>query len=641
MSTCLFGDYKVTHEVWEDDGNPYPTEKIQWYRKSGKDYQPITTRQIFNDRGSELLSMFQDTINRTWNSLINNPETSGCIMEGVTDTSDITFDKIGVLVTSDGISLSSSLGLHNSCMDNDVVTAFYPWNVIEKYIVVSYANPNTPTIPEPSKMDGSTWIKVFGGKSHERGRCVTSTTDGGVVVAGDYHSNTGDFQGTRKGDSTRLADWMDEDASFIALGYRDRSDVFVIKLDDQGNILWKNTYSGQGSNVCNSITTNSDGDVLIAGWTSSSSGDFEGMGRGEKDIFVIKHDKNGNILWKKSFGGSGSDVGESIKITKDNGIQIIGRTHSNDGDFEGLLSQNTELHFTEREYILVMDLDMDGGIMSKRVYQIDNNNGDSRVSGHSSVATTSDDGIVITGETNCYTGEFKGMGKGGSDDVFVIKIDRTGGIVWKKTFGGNESEKGDCIITTSDDGMIVTGHVFPKSEGIVQGDFSGIKKFGKYDSGEIFVFKLDKDGSLVWKTLIGGSGQQIPHSIVNTLDGGILITGQTTFCDDGDFKGMTKGDGDVCVIKLDRDGRKLWTRVFGGSSNGSGFSGTGHDVGHSVTTTTNGGVIVTGSTSSNDGDFKGMNKGSGKWNHFDPVEISSGDVFVIKLDKNGNLKLKK
>ena len=631
MSTCLFGDYKVTHEVWEDDGNPYPTEKIQWYRKSGKDYQPITTRQIFNDRGSELLSMYQDTINNTWNSLINNPETSGCIMEGVTDTSDVTFDKIGVLVSTDGITMSSSLGLHNSCMDNDIVTAFYPWNVVDKFITISYNNPNTPTIPEPNKMDGGTWIKVFGGESTEMGNCVTSTTDGGVVVAGNYLSNTDDFQETRKGDS---------------LGNRmDLYDVFVIKLDDQGNILWKKTYSGGWSDECTSITSTSDGGVLITGWSSSNDYDFKGMGRGEKDIFVIKHDKDGNVLWKKSYGGSGSDVGESIKITKDNVVQIIGRTNSNNGDFEGLLSQNIELFYTERQYILVMDLDKDGSIMSKRVFQIDNVNGDSRVSGHSSVATTSDDGIVITGETNCYTGEFKGMERGevrGSDDVFVIKLDRTGGIVWKKTFGGNDDEEGRCIIATSDDGMIVTGYVSTRSgKGLVHGDFSGIKQVLKTDAGEIFVFKLDKDGSLVWKTLIGGSGQQIPESIVNTSDGGILITGKTTFCNDGDFKGMTKGNHDVCVIKLDRDGRKLWTRVFGGSSNGSGFSGTGNDVGNSITTTTNGGVIVSGRTTSNDGDFKGMNKGSGYWEHGSKLEKSSTDIFVIKFDKNGNLKPKK
>ena len=134
MTTCLFGDYKVTHEVWEEDGNKYASKKIQWYRRSSKDYQPISTSQIFNNKGSELLAMYQDTINNTWNSLINDPETSGCIMEGVTDTSDITFDKIDVLVSTDGIDMSSSLGLNWSCMNNDIVTAFYPWNVIDKFI---------------------------------------------------------------------------------------------------------------------------------------------------------------------------------------------------------------------------------------------------------------------------------------------------------------------------------------------------------------------------------------------------------------------------------------------------------------------------------------------------------------------------
>jgi len=180
---------------------------------------------------------------------------------------------------------------------------------------------------------------------------------------------------------------------------------------------------------------------------------------------------------------------------------------------------------------------------------------------------------------------------------------------WKKTFGGGWGDWGNSITTTSDGGILITGETLS-----CDGDFKGLNKGSEWD---VFVIKLDRDGKVLWKKVFGGIDSEWGHSITTTWDGGILITGET-LSNDGDFEGMKKGYYDIFVIKLDKDGKVLWKKLFGGSQK---------DEGHSITTTEDGGILITGGTDSFDGDFEGMSKGP-------------GDIFVIKLDKDGNLNTK-
>jgi hypothetical protein len=118
-----------------------------------------------------------------------------------------------------------------------------------------------------------TWMKTYGGSAGESSHSITTTPDGGFVLTGETSSNDGDFKGRAKGGG----------------------DIFVIKLDSQGNIQWKKTYGGSDNEVGLSITTTPDGGLVLTGWTISSDVDFKGMNKGGEDIFVIKLDSNGNL----------------------------------------------------------------------------------------------------------------------------------------------------------------------------------------------------------------------------------------------------------------------------------------------------------------------------------------------------------
>jgi len=372
--------------------------------------------------------------------------------------------------------------------------------------------------------------------------------------------------------------------------------VLLFTVDGLGQNTWVKTFGGSQFEEGWSITSTTDGGYVLTGYTKSNDGDFNGMSKGSGDIFIMKLNSSGDTVWKKTYGGSGEEVGKSITTTTDGGFVLTGETTSNDGDFTGMNKGSGD--------IFIMKLNSNGDIVWKKTF------GGSVDEWGNSITTTNDGGFVLTGLTSSNDGDFSGMNKGGSGifnyDIFIMKLNSSGETVWKKIFGGsNNEEEGRSITTTTDGGYVLTGYT--KSN---DGDFSGMNK-GYYD---IFVMKLNSSGNTVWKKTFGGRDGDVGFSITTTTDGGFVLTGVTT-SNDGDFTGMNKGSSDIFIMKLNSNGETEWKKTFGGSSNDGGWS---------ITTTTDGGYVLTGYTYSNDGDFSGMNKGN-------------RDIFVMKLDSNGNL----
>ena len=429
-----------------------------------------------------------------------------------------------------------------------------------------------------------TWVKTFGGKGGEvKGGSIISTSDGDFLIAGTFYCPNGDFKGMDKGGG---------------------NDVFVIKLDKSGNQVWKRTFGGSDTDEGYCITATSDDGVLITGGTSSNDGDFKGMYKGGIDVFVIHLDKDGNVLWKKSFGGSDSDMGYSITTASDGSILITGGTSSNDGDFE-------EMSKSEED-IFVINLDKRGNLVWKKIF------GGSKSEYGNSITAGSDGGVLITGGTSSNDGDFAGMILDVSNDeeieetesTFIVELDKDGNLVWKKCFDGSGIYRGYSMATTSDSGVVISGTT--KSE---DGDY-----FMGNDEVSFFVIKLDKDGNELWKEVSGGL-HMYSSDIRVTPDDGIVIVGTVAepivLVDDNTGNSQGSSVDDIILCKLNSEGEKLWERSFGGKGNREG--------GASVTTTLDGNIVITGLTDSNDGDFKSMNKGA-------------LDVFVMKLDSNGNLK---
>jgi hypothetical protein len=173
---------------------------------------------------------------------------------------------------------------------------------------------------------------------------------------------------------------------------------------------------------------------------------------------------------------------------------------------------------------------------------------------------------------------------------------------WQKCLGGTNDDYAYSIQQTRDSGYIVAGGT-SSNDGNVHGN---------HGSSDIWVVRLDSNGSMQWLECPGGNSSDIAYSVQQTSDLGYVLAGATSSCD-GDVRG-NHGSSDAWIVKLDSNGFLLWQKCLGGS---------GWDEGRSIQQTTDGGYIVAGVTWSNDSDVTG--------NH------GRSDAWVVKLDSNGSL----
>ena len=359
-----------------------------------------------------------------------------------------------------------------------------------------------------------TFERTYGRLGYDWGSSVQQTFDGGYIIAG--------------GTKSFSINWTNE--------------VYLIKTDPMGDTLWTRTFGFGGSNFCahgNSVQQTSDGGYIITGLTNSY------CTGGGGDVLMIKTDSQGDTLWTKSFGGSAEDIGQSVDQTSDGGYIIAGWTYSfGSGSSDIYLIKTNSLGDTlwTKTY---------GGTFEEKCY---------------SAQQTTDGGYILTG----WTGSFGA----GAADVYLIKTNSSGEVLWTRTYGYTYSEVGHSVQQTSDGGYIIAGQLWYSGPGTTN----------------FYVIKTDSVGDTLW-TRIYGDDFDYAFSIQQTSDGGYIVAGFTY-----------PWPGDAYLIKTDSIGDTLWTRRYGGTDS---------DIAYAVQQTQDGGYIIAGATES-----------------FDAV---SRDVYLIKI----------
>jgi hypothetical protein len=390
--------------------------------------------------------------------------------------------------------------------------------------------------------------------------------------------------------------------------------------ENKGNVItWDKTFGGSSDDMGFSIIQTENGGYAIAGYAIFPRIEKKSDWRSKlgyiilekskrQDFWIIKLDKNGNMEWDEIFGEEMTDVARSIIQTKDAGYAVAGSIwtkYARKQDFWLIkLGENGnkewEATFNKDKddiaYSIIQTKDggytIAGGtgrrnwgevncwvikLDAKGNVEWDNDFGGIGWDEINSIIQIKDGGFIAAGSTWS-----KGAGRG---DVCVAKIDKRGYLVWIKTFGGSDYDEARSIIQTDDENYAIAG--FTVSEDT--------------EDRNVWVIKLDKKGNKIWDKTLGGTSEEWANSIVQTEDKGYMVAGWT--------KSMGAGKTDAWIIKLNKRGDLVWDRTFGGSED---------DEAHSIIQTEDGGYAVAGWTES---------KGAG-----------NADVWVIKLDENGNLQ---
>lgn len=417
------------------------------------------------------------------------------------------------------------------------------------------------------------WQKCFGGLRNDIPYEIIRANDGGYIAVGS--SESGGIQ-----------DSNDVSANFGG------SDFWVIKVSEEGNLLWEHHYGGSQNDVANQVIQLSTGEILISGYSFSMDRDVSEHSPPavnsqneilpNPDFWIIQINSDGAIQWEKALGGSYVDESFSMIETKDHHIMLAGFSASNNGIVTGNIGEYD---------FLVVKMDLYGNVKWKKNY------GGTRDDRATNIIECREGGFLVSGFSSSSDNHISE--NFGLYDFCLFRIDDQGEIVWQKTLGGSRDDRALSSVQTDDDGFLVAG--FTWSHDVYINNF-----FGEQDG---WLIKLDKHGNLQWEKTMGGTQNDEFTNLVSINGIGYLVSG--TSYSSGGLAISNNGSSDCWITQLDLNGNYMWSHTYGGSA---------AEKLNSIISTSEGGYIFAASTSSDNFHVSG-NKGN-------------DDFWIVKLSSS-------
>lgn len=335
--------------------------------------------------------------------------------------------------------------------------------------------------------------------------------------------------------------------------YTNKTQITAVRLNKEGSVIWDKTYGGSNREEGFRILK-TDGGYVIAGTARSSDGDVE-THYGKADLWVFKISLLGDIVWQTTIGGADFEFCGDFTKTNDGGFVIVGTTHS-DSHWDNNGGSD----------VIITKLSSSGEILWNRTFGGTNDEG-------AWGAVQNDQGDIYVGfNTKSSDGDIDTLYN--ERDFGLIKLSNIGDLIWLKTYDGKPGRNDLIDIELLSNGSIVM-----------------VGRNGERDS---WVVCTDADGEYKWDHTYGEIGGDIAYSLIE-IESGLIIVGNTSF---GTADPELNEESNVMIYQLDHEGTLVWSSHYGGS---------GHDIAYDIDKGRLGFFILIGSTSTN-GSF-GDNKG--------------------------------
>ena len=285
------------------------------------------------------------------------------------------------------------------------------------------------------------WQKCLGGSSLEQPKQLIEASDGGVIMLGMTGSNDGDVS-----------------------GFHGETDIWIVKLDSDGNIEWQNSFGGSSWDDPVGLIQEANGALVLLGNTASNDGDVSGN-NGESDIWVLNLDFTGNIVSQKCIGGSSDDWGIQISNSADGGLTVLGGTYSNDGNVSG---NNGETD------IWLLKLDSTMNIIWQECI------GGSSEDWGLQISSVADGGLLLLAGTRSIDGDI--LVHHGNEDIWLLKLDSFGSIELQTWVGGSSEDVAQQTMQITDESFLIIGETCSND-----GDISG-----NHGQSDILIAEIQK-----------------------------------------------------------------------------------------------------------------------------------------------------
>ncbi|MBK5283997.1 MAG: hypothetical protein JJE25_01215, partial [Bacteroidia bacterium] len=329
------------------------------------------------------------------------------------------------------------------------------------------------------------------------------------------------------------------------------NDIYLIKLNSNGDTMWTKKYGGSLDDGSSSVQQTSDSGYIVVGATKS----FVYLS-GAMDVYLIKTNSVGDTLWTRAYERTGYDYGVYVSECRDGGYIIVGNSFSSHGVYDiYILKTNSvgDTLWTKSFYdytppffynsiygcsatqapdsnFIICGADVNRILL----FKISNNGNLIWLKSYdtplypSQLQQTSDGNFIIFGTSST------------PQDIFLLKTDTSGNVIWSKTYGGIGTEGAYTGMQTSDGGYIVTG---------------GTGSFGAGNM-DIYLVKTDSAGNLLWSKAYGDTAFDIGRSVVETNDSGFFIEG---------WSQSFGSNSSLYLIKTDANGNSNCNEVNAGT----------------------------------------------------------------------------